>query len=136
MEQHIKNFWIVDGFCCRVLHSVFAFTDPQNTCAIESVGTWSAADIKRVDQTPYAVAIKRASLFVNKVVLSDAVQVSIERALTKTPAVYPYIESLKESFIIQAGQNCFIKENIFGSEPVRRLTLCKVRNKFIRGSTF
>ena len=102
------------------------------------MGTWEAADIKRVDQTPYAVVIERASLFVNKVVLSDAIKVSIERALTKSPAVYPYIESLNKSFIIQAGQNCFVKENIFGTVPVRRLTavsVCMVRNKFFRGST-
>ena len=100
------------------------------------MGTWSAADIKRVDQTPYSVVIEKASLFVNKVVLSDSVKVGIERALTKSPAVYPYIESLNKSFIIQAGQNCFVKENIFGTEPVRRLTVCMVRNKFFRGSTF
>ena len=106
-----------------------------NNCAVEGVGTWKAADIKRVDQTPYAVVIERASLFVNKVVLSDAVKVSVERALTKSPAVYPYVDSLNKSFIIQAGQNCFVEENIFGTEPVRRLTLCVVRNKFFRGST-
>ena len=111
------------------------FDRSPNNCALESMGTWEAADIKRVDQTPYAVVIERASLFVNKVVLSDAVKVGIERALTKSPAVYPYIESLNKSFIIQAGQNFFVKENIFGSEPVRRLTLCMVRNKFFRGST-
>ena len=112
------------------------FYRSPNTCAIESVGTWEAADIKRVDQTPYAVVIERASLFVNKVVVSDAVKVSIERALTKSLAVYPYIQSLNKSFIIQSGHNCFIKENIFGTEPVRRLTLCMVRNKIFRGSTF
>ena len=83
------------------------FYRSPNTCATESVGMWAAADSKRVDQTPYAVVIERASLFVNKVVLSDAVKVSIERALTESPAVYPYIESLKQSFVIQAGQNCF-----------------------------
>ena len=112
------------------------FYRSPNNCAFESVGTWSAADIKRVDQTPYSVVIEKASLFVNKVVLSDSVKVSIDRALTKSPAVYPYIESLTKSFIIQARQNCFVKENIFGTEPVHRLTVCMVRNKFFRGSTF
>ena len=73
------------------------FYRSPNNCAVERVGAWEAADIKRVDQTPYAVVIERASLFVNKVVLSDAVKVSIERALTKSPAVYPYIESLNKS---------------------------------------
>ena len=63
------------------------FYRSPNNCALEMVGTWEAADIKRVDQTPYAVVIERASLFVNKIVLSDAVKVIIERALTKSPAV-------------------------------------------------
>ena len=99
------------------------------------MGTWAAADIKRVDQTPYTVVIERASLFVNKVVLSDAVKISIERALTKSPAVYRYIDSLNKIFIIQAKQNRFIQENIFGTEPVRRLILCMDRNKFFPGST-
>ena len=112
------------------------FYRSPNNCALESVGTWSAADIKRVDQTPDSVVIKKDSLVINKVVLSDSVKVSIERALTKSPAVCPYFESLNKSFIIQAGQNCFVKENIFGTEPVRRLTVCMVRNKFFRGSTF
>ena len=80
--------------------------------------------------------IEKASLFVNKVVFSDSVKVSIERALTKSPAVYPYIENLNKSFIIQAGQNCFVKESIFGTEPVQRLSVCTVRNKLFRGSTF
>ena len=109
------------------------FYRSPNNCAFERVGTWEAADIKRVDQTPSAVVIERASLFVNRVVLSDAVKVSIERALTKSPAVYPYIESLNKSFINQAGEKCFVKEIIFGTEPVRRITLCMVRNKFFCG---
>ena len=99
------------------------------------MGTWEADDVKPIDQTPYSVVIERASLFVNKIVLSDSVKVSIEKALTKSSAIYPYIESLNKSFIIQAGQNCFVKENVFGTEPIRRLTLCMVRNKYFRGST-
>ena len=113
----------------------FPFYRSPNNCAIESVGTWAAADIKRIDQTPYAVVIERASLFVNKVVSSDAVKISIDRTLKKSSTVYPYIGSLNKSFIIQAGQNYFVEENIFGTEPVRRLTLCMVRNKLFRGST-
>ena len=60
---------------------------------------------------------------------------SIERALTKSPGDCPYIESLNKNFIIQAGQNCFVREKFFGTELVRRLTPCMVRNKFFRGST-
>ena len=61
---------------------------------------------------------------------------SIDRALSKkSPAVYPYIENLNKSFTIQAGQNCFVKENIFGTETIRRLTMCMVRISHFRGTT-
>ena len=56
---------------------------------------------------------EKASLFVRKVVVTDSVKLSIERALVKSDAMYPYIESLNKSFIIQVGQKCFIKENVF-----------------------
>ena len=82
----------------------------------------------------YAAIIEKASLFVRKITLTESVRLSIERALTKAPARYPYIESLCKSFIIQAGQNSFIKESIFGTEPIRRLTLCMVPNAQFRGS--
>ena len=107
---------------------------PSN-CSLEAVGTLDADAIKAADQTPYGVVIEKASLFLNKVVLSDSVKMSIERALSKSPAVYPYIGNLNKSFIIQAGQNCFVKENIFGTEPIRRLTMCMVRNSHFRGTT-
>ena len=45
---------------------------------------------------------------------------SIEKALVKSSAIYPYIENLNKSIIIQAGQNCFVKENVFGTEPIRK----------------
>ena len=72
--------------------------------------------------------IEKASLFVRKVVVTDSVKLSIEKALANSPAIYPYIESLSKTFIIQAGQNCFVKENLFGTEPIRRLTFCMVKN--------
>ena len=111
------------------------FYRSANHCAMETLTTLNAVDAKALDQNPPIVVIEKASLFVNKIVLSDAVKVSIERALTKSKAVYPYIENLSKSFIIQAGQNCFVKENIFGTEPIRRLTLCMVRNRYFRGTT-
>lgn len=78
--------------------------------------------------------VEKASLFVRKVVVTDSVKLSIEKALVKSDAIYPYIESLNKSFIIQAGQNCFIKENVFGTEPIRRLTLCMVKNSLFRST--
>ena len=46
-----------------------------------------------------------------------------------------YIENLNKSFIIQAGQNRFVRENIFGTKPIHRLTMCMVRNSHFRGTT-
>ena len=86
------------------------------------------------DNKMYAAIIEKGSLFVRKITLTESVRLSIERTLTKAPARYPYIESLCKSFIIQAGQNSFIKESIFGTEPIRRLTLCMVPNAQFRGS--
>ena len=49
--------------------------------------------------------IEKSSLFVRKVVVTDSVNLSIEKTLVKSSAIYPYIETLNKSFIIQAGQN-------------------------------
>lgn len=111
------------------------FYRSPNNCALETLTSLDEEVVKSLDQNPPVVIIERASLFVNKIVLSDAVKVSIERALTKSSAVYPYIENLSKSFIIQAGQNCFVKENVFGTEPIRRITMCMVRNRYFRGAT-
>ena len=111
------------------------FYRSPNQCALETLTDLDATDAKALDQNTPIVVIERASLFVNKIVLSDTVKLSIERVLTKSCAVYPYIENTTKSFIIQSGQNCFVKENIFGTEPIRRLTLCMVRNRFFRGAT-
>lgn len=82
----------------------------------------------------FVPVIERASIFVTKLIVKDSVRLSIEKALLTSPANYPYIEILNKSFIIQAGQNSFIKEHLFGTEPVRRLTLCMATNEQFRGS--
>ena len=106
------------------------YRSPNNT-VLHLKGTDD--DVKNLDGKILPV-VEKASLFVRKVVVTDSVKLSIERALMKSDAIYPYIESLNKSFIIQAGQNCFIKENIFGTEPIRRLTLCMVKNSFFRST--
>ena len=85
------------------------------------------------DNKMYAAITEKASLFVTKITLTESVRLSIERALTKVPARYPYTESLCKSFIIQAGQNLFVKEPIFGTQSIRRLTLCMIPNAQFRG---
>ena len=81
----------------------------------------------------FVIVIERASLFETKLTLKDSVRLSIEKALINAPAHYPYIEMMDKSFIIQAGQNSFVEENLFGTDPVRRLTLCMATNEQFRG---
>ena len=81
----------------------------------------------------FTAVVEKASIFVRKVTLTESVKLSIERALLKAPARYPYIENLCKSFI-QSGQNSFVKESIFGTEPIRRLTVCMIANSNFRGS--
>ena len=82
----------------------------------------------------FTAVIEKSSLFVRKITVTESVRLSIERALLTAPARYPYIESLCKIFIMQSGQNSFVKESIFGTEPIRRLTLCMVANDKFRGS--
>ena len=103
-----------------------------NLCALETLTDLDADAVKSLDKNPPVVVIEKASLFVHKIVLLDTVKLSLERALTKSCAVYPYIENSTKSFIIQSGQNCYVKENIFGTEPIRRLTMCMVWNRFFQ----
>ena len=82
----------------------------------------------------FTAVIEKASMFVRKITVTESVRLSIEKALLKSPARYPYIESLCKSFIMQSGQNSFVKVSIFGTEPIRRLTVCIVANDKFRGS--
>ena len=81
-----------------------------NLCALETLTDLDADAVKSLHKNPPVVVIEKPSLFVNKIVLSNTVKLSIERALTKSFAVYPYIENSTQSFIIQSGQNCFVKK--------------------------
>ena len=64
-----------------------------NPCALETSTGLDADAVKSLDKTPPVVVIEEASLFVNKIVVSETVKLSIERTLTKSCAVCPYIES-------------------------------------------
>ena len=49
---------------------------------------------------------------VRKVVVPVSVKLSMGKALVKSAADYPHIESLNKSFILQVL--CFVRENVFG----------------------
>ena len=124
MEHYILTFFdceklFVPGFTfhSRLLRS------PNNTILfLKGIDD----EAKALDGKVQAI-IEKASLFVRKVVVTDSLKLSIEKALLKRSALDPYIENLNKNFIIQAGQNCFVNENVFGTEPIKRLTLCMVK---------
>ena len=58
----------------------------------------------------FVILIERASVSVSNLILKDSVRLSIEKALINAPPHYPYFEMMNKSFIIQAGQNSFVKE--------------------------
>ena len=126
----------IDFFDCEklllpgvTLH-VRLFRTPNNTMLFMER---TDDEAKALDGKVQAI-IEKASLFVRKVVVTDSVKFSIEKALVKSSAIYPYIENLNKSFIMQAVQNCFVKENVIGTEPIRRLTLCMVKNSLFRST--
>ena len=63
----------------------------------------------------FVIVIERVSVFVTELILKDFVRLSIEEALINAPAHYLYNEMMIKSFIIQARQNSFVKENLFGT---------------------
>ena len=106
------------------------FPSPNNTMLFMK-GTDD--EVKALDGRLQAV-IETASLVVRKVVVTDSVKLSIEKTTVKNSAIYPYIKNLNKSFIIQAVQNCFVRENVFGTEPIGRLTLCMAKNSLFRST--
>ena len=67
-------------------------------------------------------------------VVTDNVKLSIGKALVKSSAKYPYIESSSRSFITDAAENIFVKKNLFGTEPNRWFTLCMVEDSLFRST--
>ena len=93
---------------------------------------WRGNPVTRSALDLFVPVIGKASLFLTKLIVKDSVRLSIEKALLSAPAHYPYIEMMNKSFIIEAGSNSFVKENLFGTEPVRRLALCMTTNEQFR----
>ena len=82
----------------------------------------------------YRVKFMKASLHVRQMNVSEPVHRSINNALAKGPARYIYPDIHTRTFIIAAGQNHFIKENIFSNESVRRICIAMNRNAHFTGT--
>ena len=82
----------------------------------------------------YKVHIVEANLYVRKMTVNDNVITSIERTLLKSPAIYPYFETLSKTFLASTGQWGWKQEDIFAREPIRRMAICMATNEAFVGN--
>ena len=75
--------------------------------------------------------ILEACLFNRQVAISDNWMRNFKSRLLREPANFYYKEELPKMFIIHAGQNQFIQENIFSKKPIRMIDIAmNLNNKF------
>ncbi len=86
------------------------------------------------DDTVYRVKIREAILYVHKVDVSETAFDSMENALGVKPGGYEYMETIPKTFIIQTGQNIFIREDVFNGAPIRRLVMAMNTNAAFTGT--
>ena len=125
------------GSLCVDLFSCEKLIDPEVDIRVKlyhASNEFSLISLADDNGKLFTAVIEKASKFVRKITDTESIRLSIEKALLKSPARYPYIKSLCKSFIMQSGQNSFVEESIVGTEPIRRLTMCMVANDKFRGS--
>ena len=59
---------------------------------------------------------------------------SFKSRLLREPAIFYYNEELPKTFIIPAGQNQFIQENIFSNKPIRMIDIAMNLNNEFSGT--
>ena len=82
----------------------------------------------------YKVKIVEANLYVRKMILNDDVVSAIEKNLLTSQASYPYLESLTKTFLASTGLHSWKQEDVFASEPIRRLAICLKTNEAFLGN--
>ena len=65
--------------------------------------------------------------------VNDNIIGSIERTLMKSPAIYPYFETVSKTFLASTGQYGWKQEDIFAREPIRRMAICMTTNSAFVG---
>ena len=79
------------------------------------------------------VKITEANLYVLKMTVTDFMLSSIEKTLSKTPAIYNCIEVLPKTFLATTGVS-WRQEDLFAKEPVRRMILAMSSNTAYLGT--
>ena len=78
--------------------------------------------------------VLEACLFTRHVAISDNWMRSFKSRLLREPAIFYYNEELPKTFIIPAGQNQFIQENIFSNKPTRMSDIAMNLNNDFSGT--
>ena len=77
----------------------------------------------------YKVEITQATLFVNKVTVSDNIYSAIETTISKTPLVYRYTEIITKTFLTFTGSKSWDQKDSLNSEPIRKFAVAITTNK-------
>ncbi len=82
----------------------------------------------------YQIRIDEANLFVHKVEVAGEEYARLERSLSARPAFYEFLEVIPKTYLIPAGHNQMIEEDIFNAAPIRRLVVAMNLSEDFRGS--
>ena len=75
------------------------------------------------DNPNVSLGIVDCSLYTHRIALKDDYHKKRMDMLAYAPVEYSSLETLAKAFIILAGQNQFIQQNIFNNAPIRRVTI-------------
>ena len=70
-----------------------------------------------------SLGIVDCPLYTRRVMLKEDYHKKRMSQLAYAPVEYNYMETLAKTYIIPAGQNQFIQENIFNNAPIRRIAI-------------
>ena len=85
------------------------------------------------DNPNVSLRIADCSLYTGRIALKDDYHKKRMDKLAYTPVEFNYLETLAKTFIIPAGQNQFVQENIFNNAPVRRIAIAMNTNSAFTG---
>ena len=85
------------------------------------------------DNPNVSLGIVDCSLYTRRIALKDDYHKKRMDMLAHAPVENKYLETLAKTFIVPAGQNQFIQENIFNSAPIRRVAIAMNTNSAFTG---
>ena len=86
------------------------------------------------DSPKISLGIGNCSIYTRRIALNDDYHKKRMDMLAYAPVKNNFLETLAKTFIIPAGQNQFIQENIFNNAPIRRVAVAMKTNSAFTGS--